>query len=289
VVDLVRDYAKDQEIDVVADLDPSIKEIVVDPQTVHRSLLNLIGNGIDACLDDEDITKDWTIKIKTYIDNDNHLCIAVRDNGSGMDDDTLKKLFTPNFSSKGGKGTGLGLLVTSKLIEEHKGTIDVTSHLGQGTEFTLKLSCDAAPPRPYRTDQGGLIMNKRVVVIDDDPDVRTFVVTVLEENDLTPIVAKDGVEGLERIKAEKPDLIILDVLMPRGSGIRLYHTLMTDDDLKTIPIIMLTGIALRSFLKSQKVLAEFKGEKIPEPDVYLEKPVEPEDLEKAIRKKLGHG
>lgn len=132
-------------------------------------------------------------------------------------------------------------------------------------------------------------MKKRVIVIDDDPDVRTFVVTVLEENDLTPIVAKDGVEGLELIEKEKPDLIILDVLMPRGSGIRLYHKLMTDTSLKTIPVIMLTGIALRSFLKSQKVLAEFKGMDIPEPDIYLEKPVEPEDLERAIKQKLGDG
>lgn len=132
-------------------------------------------------------------------------------------------------------------------------------------------------------------MTKRVMVIDDDPDVRTFVVTVLEENELTPVVAKDGIEGLEKIQKERPDLIILDVLMPRGSGIRLYHTLMTDESLKTIPIIMLTGIALRSFLKSQKVLAEFKGDKVPEPDIYLEKPVEPEELENAILKKLGDG
>ncbi|MBU1342444.1 MAG: response regulator [Proteobacteria bacterium] len=130
-------------------------------------------------------------------------------------------------------------------------------------------------------------MSKKVLVVDDDPDVRSFVVTVLEENQYIPLVAQDGVEGLETIKKQRPDLVILDVLMPRGSGIRLYRILKTDDDLSQIPVIMFTGIALRSFLKSQKVLDEFKGGEVPKPDIYLEKPVEPEELVAAIKKKLG--
>jgi two-component system, OmpR family, phosphate regulon response regulator PhoB len=129
-------------------------------------------------------------------------------------------------------------------------------------------------------------MGRKVLVVDDDPDVRSFVVTVLEENQYTPLMACDGVEGLEMIRKEMPDLVILDVLMPRGSGIRLYRHLKTDDALKAIPVIMFTGIALRSFLKSQKVLEEFKGENVPEPDIYLEKPVEPQELVDAIRKKI---
>ncbi len=130
-------------------------------------------------------------------------------------------------------------------------------------------------------------MSKKVLVVDDDPDVRSFVVTVLEENGYTPLVAHDGVEGLEKIQADQPDLVILDVLMPRGSGIRLYRTLKTDDSLKDLPVIMFTGIALRSFLKSQKALDEFKGGEVPMPDIYLEKPVEPEELVRAIETKIG--
>jgi len=130
-------------------------------------------------------------------------------------------------------------------------------------------------------------MSKKVLVVDDDPDVRSFVVTVLEENQYIPLVAQDGVEGLEVIEKERPDLVILDVLMPRGSGIRLYRKLKTNEVLNQTPIIMFTGIALRSFLKSQKALDEFKGEEVPMPDIYLEKPVEPEELAAAIRKKLG--
>ncbi len=130
-------------------------------------------------------------------------------------------------------------------------------------------------------------MSKKVLVVDDDPDVRTFIVTVLEENNYIPIVAQDGVEGLQKIEEEKPDLITLDVLMPRGSGIRLYRKLKTELPFKNIPVIMLTGIALKSFLRSQQTLTEFKGQEVPAPDFYLEKPVEPEELIEAIQKKIG--
>lgn len=129
-------------------------------------------------------------------------------------------------------------------------------------------------------------MAKKVLVVDDDPDVRLFSVTVLEENGYTPLEAANGEEGLKMIKQEKPELIILDVLMPRQSGIRLYRELKTDKSFKDIPIIILSGIAKKTFLRSQKALTEFGGKEVPEPKVYLEKPVEPEILAEEINKIL---
>ena len=129
-------------------------------------------------------------------------------------------------------------------------------------------------------------MAKKVLVVDDDPDVRLFSVTVLEENGYTPLEAANGEEGLKVIKKEKPELIILDILMPRQSGIRLYRELKTDKSFKDIPIIILSGIAKKTFLRSQKALTEFGGKEVPEPKVYLEKPVEPEVLAAEIKKIL---
>ena len=129
-------------------------------------------------------------------------------------------------------------------------------------------------------------MSKKVLVVDDDPDVRLFNVTVVEENGYTPIEARDGEEGLKLVKSERPDLVILDVLMPRQSGIRLYRELKTDKTLKNIQVILLSGIAKKTFLRSQKALTEFGGESIPEPEIYLEKPVEPEELSAAINRFL---
>jgi two-component system phosphate regulon response regulator PhoB len=130
-------------------------------------------------------------------------------------------------------------------------------------------------------------MGKKVLVVDDDPDVRLFSVTVLEENGYTPLEAANGEEGLKMIKEEKPDLVILDILMPRQSGIRLYRELKTDKSLKDVQVIILSGIAKKTFLRSQKALTEFGGEEVPEPKVYLEKPVEPEVLADEIKKILG--
>ena len=130
-------------------------------------------------------------------------------------------------------------------------------------------------------------MSKKVLVVDDDPDVRLFSVTVLEENGYTPLEAEDGESGLQMIKAEKPDLVILDVLMPRQSGVRLYRELKTNKALKDINVIILSGIAKKTFLRSQKALTEFGGAEIPDPEIYLEKPVEPEELAEVIKKVLG--
>jgi two-component system, OmpR family, phosphate regulon response regulator PhoB len=130
-------------------------------------------------------------------------------------------------------------------------------------------------------------MGKRVLIVDDDPDVRLFSQTVLEENGYLPVLATNGEEGEEAVKKEKPDLIILDVLMPRESGIRLYRRLKTNKKFKDIPIIMLSGIAEKSFLRSQKVLTEFGGDPVPEPEAYLEKPVDGDILADTIKKVLG--
>jgi len=130
-------------------------------------------------------------------------------------------------------------------------------------------------------------MAKKVLAVDDDPDVRAFVVTVLEENGYTPLVAQSGEEGMDAIREGGPELVILDILMPRGSGVRLYRELKTDASLKHIPVIVLSGIAKKSFLRSQKALTEFRGGVVPEPEAYLEKPVKPEELVETIKKVIG--
>jgi len=130
-------------------------------------------------------------------------------------------------------------------------------------------------------------MARKVLVVDDDPDIRVVSMNVLEENGFTPIEAGNGEEGLKLVKKEKPDLVILDVMMPRHSGVRLYREIKTDAALKNTPVIMLSGIAKNAFLRSQKALTEFGGKPVPEPDAYLEKPVDPEVLKETVNKVVG--
>jgi DNA-binding response OmpR family regulator len=129
-------------------------------------------------------------------------------------------------------------------------------------------------------------MAKKVLVVDDELDMRTFITTLLETNGFKPLTAQDGFQGLEVARKNKPSLIILDIMMPRESGINLYRELRNDPDLKEIPVIMLSALSKKTFFHSQKVLDEYKGEKIPEPASYIEKPPEPDELLEAIRNAL---
>lgn len=130
-------------------------------------------------------------------------------------------------------------------------------------------------------------MGKKVVVVDDDPDVRLFNVTVVEECGHRPLAAENGTQGLALVRDELPDLVILDVLMPKQSGIKMYRELRTDDALKHIPVVVLSGIARRSFLKSQQALTEFGGVAVPEPEAYVEKPATAAELAGVIAGILG--
>ena len=129
-------------------------------------------------------------------------------------------------------------------------------------------------------------MAKKVLIVDDDVDVRTFASSVVEDIGYKPELAKDGEEGIGKVKKEKPDLIILDILMPKESGIKMYRALKTDSQFSDIPVIVHSGIAKRTFLRSQKALDEFGDQPVPEPEAYLEKPVEPEELGAMIKKLL---
>jgi twitching motility two-component system response regulator PilH len=127
-------------------------------------------------------------------------------------------------------------------------------------------------------------MGRKVLIIDDDLDIRTFISSVVENTGYEPVLAQDGEEGLTKVRSERPGVITLDVLMPKESGIKMYREMKTDAELKDIPVIVVSGIAKRTFLRSQRALAEFDGETVPEPEAYFEKPADPEELGAMIRK-----
>lgn len=152
VIELVKEVAAAKDIKISKQIDPGIGEVVLDPQTIHRTLLNLVHNAMDACVEDEDTSKAFEISIKTRKDPGNMICLEVRDNGCGMDAKTQAQIFNPMFSTKGGKGTGLGLLVTGKLVEEHEGSIETQSRLGQGTTFIVTIPYEIADSLDTKED-----------------------------------------------------------------------------------------------------------------------------------------
>jgi len=139
VCELMNERAREQQVELVKNFSSRIGEVPMDQRTIYRCLLNLVSNAIDACAEDDTPGKLHRIAVTTLAEGDRFIRFEVEDNGSGMSEAVKQKLFTSFFSTKGTQGTGLGLLVTRKLIEEHDGTIDVTSRLGQGTTFSVRL------------------------------------------------------------------------------------------------------------------------------------------------------
>ena len=127
---------------------------------------------------------------------------------------------------------------------------------------------------------------KKILVIDDELDMRTFLSTLFETKGYKPLVAADGVEGLQKAKEANPAVIILDVMMPKEGGIQLYRDLKSDPATKDIPVIMLSGIARKTFFHSQTVLNRYTGQALPEPEAYIEKPPEPDELLEMTEKVL---
>jgi CheY-like chemotaxis protein len=121
-------------------------------------------------------------------------------------------------------------------------------------------------------------MKKKILVVDDEMDIRIFISTLLETNGFKPIVAKDGEEGLKMVQENKPDCVILDVMMPKESGLKLYREIKSNEATKHIPVIMCSAVSKKTFFHSHKELDRYHGASIPPPEAYIEKPPEAEEL-----------
>ena len=123
----------------------------------------------------------------------------------------------------------------------------------------------------------------KILVVDDERDMRIFVSTVVETMGFEAIVAQDGAEALLKAGSNPPALVILDVMMPKiDDGIQTYRQFRTDPSLSHIPIIMLSGIADKTFLHSIKMVSPEPGHQLPEPEAYMEKPPDANELSRLI-------
>ena len=153
--DVVRDVAELMEsracelgVNLSVDVDESIPQLTFDPEGLHRAILNVVTNAIDACNESE--SQRGAVSISTSLNHDEEtLCIAVRDNGVGIDAAAIEKIFTVFESDKGNRGTGLGLPVSKKIVQEHSGDIVVESAPNRGSVFMITIP--AIPPDPHVT------------------------------------------------------------------------------------------------------------------------------------------
>ena len=215
--------------------------MTVDPMRLRQILLNLLSN---ACK----FTKggEVALRTRTIVDGRNWIEFAVSDTGIGMTPDQQAKLFqeftqADSSTARQFGGTGLGLAITRKLAQMMGGDVTVTSELGKGSIFTVRL-----PASEHQTPDSSTRGNAEpraadcVLVIDDDATARELIAHNLQVAGFSAVTASGGLEGLKLAKELRPVAITLDVVMPDLDGWSVLAALRQDTELAEIPVIMVT-------------------------------------------------
>ncbi len=124
---------------------------------------------------------------------------------------------------------------------------------------------------------------KRVLVVDDEPDVCIYLSRILQENGFSVTRAADGEQALQAVEKERPDLITLDLSMPETSGVKFYRTIKSRPDLRTIPVIFVTGITGPGGPRDTERFYSTR-QQVPPPDGFIAKPIDPQELLELARK-----
>ncbi|MDB6054035.1 MAG: hypothetical protein JWN25_1558, partial [Verrucomicrobiales bacterium] len=210
------------------------------------------------------------------------LCLSIRDTGTGMRSETMSRIFEPFFTTKEvGKGTGLGLATAYAVVQQHQGWIQVSSALGEGTEFKVFFPEMAFPIKtdtefflPLAT-RGG---NETILVVEDELPLRSLVKTILQKSGYRILEAGSGIEALQVWNAHGPeiDLVLTDMVMPDGlSGKDLAEKLRVfQPDLKVI------------FSSGYSLDVADGGELYREGYNLLSKPYHPATLSRVVRNAL---
>jgi PAS domain S-box-containing protein len=204
---------------------PSGLKVRGDRERLAQVFLNLLSNAMKY-------TPAGTVELRAHQEDD-AVVVEVRDTGIGLSESDLQKLFQKFFRSdnpyvrKVG-GTGLGLSIAKAIVERHGGTITVTSQLGQGSTFTVRLPALARPERPL------------VLVIEDEVAIARLIAKYIEKMGYRAVTAYSAREGFDQAVRLKPDLITLDVLMPDLDGFALIQQLKAHPETAHIPVIFLS-------------------------------------------------
>jgi CheY-like chemotaxis protein len=130
---------------------------------------------------------------------------------------------------------------------------------------------------------------KTILVLDDEPDVVAYLRSLFVDNNYLVLTASNGQDGMEKAKAQKPDLITLDISMPEKSGVRFYREIKEDSELKDIPVVIVTGVESTYDSGSGEDFKRFLGTRknIPPPDGFVMKPIEEQELLGVVKKLVG--
>jgi signal transduction histidine kinase/CheY-like chemotaxis protein len=285
------------EVTVGGRLDASLPPVQGDAIKLEQVVVNLLSNAIDAL---RAVTPPRHLTVDTWV-QDGTVSVAVGDNGKGVASEFAQRLFRPFATTKGRRGTGLGLYISRQIAREAGGDLALTAPPGFGARFVLSLpvaapaasasvpSTDPAPPptapAPARSAGApspaaasappavGSLAGVRVLIVEDEEAVRRPMVRYLTRRGAVVDEAADGVEGLARLRAQPAHVILADLRMPRMGGVELYAQLEEERPELAARVLFLSGDVSQ--------LAAPGNTPVPRERVLV-KPVELAELERRI-------
>ncbi|CAN1213339.1 hypothetical protein TUMEXPCC7403_24250 [Tumidithrix helvetica PCC 7403] len=276
----VKQQAIKKSIQVRTDLQPDLGEIVVDERRMRQVLINLLSNAVKFTPNNGIITLKVQMEaIRNREEQlDTAIVFSVNDTGIGIAPENIGKLFQPfvqidSSISRLYEGTGLGLTVVKQITELHGGSVSVVSELGKGSCFTVRLpntrqlenllrpsNTSTSTPTTSTSTYSDRQQSERdrafvvevptkgepplILIVEDNlANIHTFS-NYLESRGYRLLVAKDGLEAIALAKAQKPDLILMDIQMPTMDGLEATRQIRADRQTSHIPIVAITGLAM---------------------------------------------
>jgi DNA-binding response OmpR family regulator/two-component sensor histidine kinase len=250
-------------------------EFVTDVMKFRQILLNLLSNA-------SKFTQRGQITVtarRKMVDGTGMISVAVTDTGIGMTAEQLEKVFdefaqADVSTSKDYGGTGLGLAICKRFAQLMGGDIEVESEMGSGSCFTLSIPADEPKKAASLPAEGQATGLASILVIDDDPSARDISTRILEKQGFSVTSAASGAEGLEAIVKNRPDVVVLDVMMPGMDGWQVLEQLKADPETADIPVVM------QSMLSEREMGLSLGA------DDYITKPVDKAQLNASVRSML---
>jgi len=225
--------AEGRAIEVELDLQPT-PQVACNPAEIREVVVNLVFNAADAMPNGGKIT------LCTRCEG-SVVSIGIRDTGTGMSEAVRQRCMEPFFSTKGAKGTGLGLAMVFGIVKRHEGIVEIESEVGQGTVFWIRLSRDLQARGSVESETAETMAPLNILVVDDEPVARDILSHYLVADGHSVEMAANGYGALEKFRKEQFDLVITDQAMPGLTGLQLAEAIKKEAN---TPILMLTGCGI---------------------------------------------
>jgi GAF domain-containing protein len=209
-----------------------------DAAELREAMTNLILNAVDA------MPEGGMLSLGTAL-TDDRVEVTISDTGVGMSTEVREKVFDPFFTTKGPQGTGMGLSVTYSIVSRHGGTIAIESEPGHGSLFRLSFprAAQAQPPAPAAPPvETPAVRALRCLVVDDEPPVREVIGDILESAGHSVVSLGDGAEAIAHFAAQRFDLVVTDLAMPRVSGWQVARAVK--QIAPQVPVFLVTGFGV---------------------------------------------